>query len=258
MAPMMPTVLKVAHLAALFYHLDRAHHVVVLVVQNVAMPHKAGPCGGIEGEITHGLGFPHNNDASDVTGQRQHDVFPPQLIHRRRLRRPREARPGGLQGGVEDLAFAGRVRRVVERLLVQRLELDEMDVHGMRVGGEVDELPDLSGAQLRLLRHGIPPRVVGHERMSRIVVGVVKLNHEQLPDFGVGEGDVGVRRPEDRRDGEVRFGGFVMLNDEFHHRESPGLGEAGIAVGVGSGARVVENDFLRGRIGEVHDGVDAL
>src|SRR5258706_525422 len=68
--------------------LHRTHHVVVFVIEDVAVPDIAGPLGRIEGEwveaghqgaLRCGLWCNADEDSGDLSGWRDERVFPPAL-----------------------------------------------------------------------------------------------------------------------------------------------------------------------------------
>lgn len=68
----------------LFVQFDGPHHVVVFVIQNMAMPHIARPRGGVEGEfpVSATLGSPLEHEAGDMVRERDDGVFPSDLVGR--------------------------------------------------------------------------------------------------------------------------------------------------------------------------------
>src|SRR5262249_13479149 len=99
------------------------HHLVILVLEDVAVPDEATR--GAELRL----------DTRDLTRVGDDCVLEPGLS---RLRRP----------GRPDERTGGRV----ERLPVDHLELHRVYVNGMCVLGIVEDIPDLSGAEGRCLR----------------------------------------------------------------------------------------------------------
>lgn len=70
-----------------------SHHVVVLVVQDMAVPHIAGADGGVEGEGATGGGHKMHSVASDISWPNDRCVLQPSLIDCRWHGWPREACP---------------------------------------------------------------------------------------------------------------------------------------------------------------------
>src|SRR6266508_360290 len=104
-----------------------AHHLVVLVLDDVAVPHVQA------GEVELGL------DPGDLL---------------------RVGDDGVLVAGLPALRRSGRSLGRLERLAVDDLELHLVDVDGVGVFGEVVELPDLGGSQRRVLGDRIVPAQV--------------------------------------------------------------------------------------------------
>lgn len=73
------------------------------------------------------------------------------------------------------------VQAGVDGLLIEHLELDEVDVDRMRIGGEVDHLPDLHRSQGRSLCHVIGPGPVAQCDLSGVAIGVIILHHSEFP-----------------------------------------------------------------------------
>ena len=98
------------------------HHLVVLVLEDVAVP-------DVQAVEIFELGdHPHRLTAIDLDG-----VFPAKLM--------------GFQGNLPELA----------RNTVQHLELDQVQVNGVAVGRRIGDLPDLRGPLDRKLGRGVGP-----------------------------------------------------------------------------------------------------
>ena len=225
--------------------LNGPHHVVVLVIQDMAMPQVARLGSGVEGKIAARLRAPVQQQARDMAWERHHGVLPPRVVHHGRQRILRDAAAGAAVVLLEPVASLLLVEREVEGLQVEHLELDEVDVHGMRVGREVDEFPDLGGAHEWGFGHGVRPCEVGEEGARGEVVLVRHLDHGVGSPQRVVEGDDGVGGAERLWDG----GGIrVVIRVEFLHFELHDAararrGECWIAVGVGH-ERGVMKDYV--------------
>src|ERR1700733_1279895 len=122
-----------------------AHHLVVFVFQNVAMPDVA--------EFVAGLGYGSRgeielrDDASDIARICLNRILPGRAL----------VRFGGhWDAGINDFA-AVEVSFGVEGLPIKNLELYLMDVHRMDVAGGVGEGPDLHRAGFWVFCDGIVP-----------------------------------------------------------------------------------------------------
>ena len=73
------------------------------------------------------------------------------------------------------------VQAGVEGLLIEHLELDEVDVDRMRIGGEVDHLPDLHRSHGRSLCHRIGPGPVAQCGLNGVAIGVIILHQSKFP-----------------------------------------------------------------------------
>ena len=80
-------------LSRLVGELVRAHHVVVFVIENVAMPHIARADGGVEGERSASGRHEVEAVASHISRPHNRRVLQPRLVDRRWHRRSRETRP---------------------------------------------------------------------------------------------------------------------------------------------------------------------
>src|SRR5262245_66252925 len=107
----------------------RAHHVVILVIEDVTVPHVLA----VEIEL--------RDQPRDLTRIRDDSILRPRFPRFGRPRRPRR--------------HVGMFR--IERRAIDDTELRLMDVNRMRVRGEVADLPQF-GPNARVLRHWIHPR----------------------------------------------------------------------------------------------------
>jgi hypothetical protein len=119
--------------------LVRAHHFVVFMLEDVAMP-----------DVAAGVAVETDDDAGDHAGFGAHCVLPPCF---RRIGRDRVARE--LQ-----LVFAD-VGEGLKTAAVEDLKFDEMQMDGMRIVGGIDQIPDFDRIKERIFGDGhVPGRVV--------------------------------------------------------------------------------------------------
>ena len=117
---------------------ERPHHLVVLVLDDVAVPDDTGRALANV-----------RLDAGDLPGIGDDRVLEPGLP---RLRRP-VTTPSGMRGSP---ASPSSSMTRPSRLTTSNVDL--VDVHRVGVGGRVVELPDLGVADARVLGHGIHPQ----------------------------------------------------------------------------------------------------
>ncbi len=135
------------------YDFEGAHHVVGFVFEDVAVV-----------EVFAGVAFEANDDARYGACRALNGVFPTKFVGCWRLRRCNKAH-----------FFGGHVLEGIESAAVEDLEAHEMNVHGVRVLGLVNQLPDLGGIEFGELGGGFVPVLVVDEHDHRILEAVLML-----------------------------------------------------------------------------------
>ncbi len=151
--------------------LVRAHHLVILVVNDVAVPHVAGVDARVKRVILAPVRWCEARlDDRHLPRIHPNGVLPPLLIGVRSSRGARQVvgrveRHGRVVHGERRLqATIGlypvcRIPFNIERLSTDQLPLREVDVDRMRVHRQVGDLPQLRGAELRRLRDRSVPHL---------------------------------------------------------------------------------------------------
>ena len=148
-------------------HLNRSHHFVVFVFEDMAVP-----------DVAAGVSVEGDDDACDHGGVGAYRIFPSHFFGR-----------GGLGGSEEVQRALGLIFKGVERAAVEDLEADQMQVDGVGVVGEVDELPYLRGVEDGLLGDGGVPWGVVEQHAHRVLEHVHALVEGE--SAGAGGGGLG-------------------------------------------------------------------
>src|SRR5581483_8393542 len=109
-------------------HVERTHHLVVFVLQQMAMPY-----------IAPGLALETHGDARDHARIGAHGIFPAKFLRFGRYRRP----------GEHQLAMRVPCEQI-ERPAIDDLEAHQVQMDRMRITGEIDETPRLDSVLSRL------------------------------------------------------------------------------------------------------------
>src|SRR5579862_1062723 len=120
-------------------HFERPHHFIVLMFNNVTVP-----------DVSAGVSLESNDDARDHRWLRADRIFPSRLA---RIGRHGQAQAGKL--------FRPHISRRVESLSIENQKTHHMQMDGMGIVGEVDQIPDLDRIERGIFGYRrIPMRVV--------------------------------------------------------------------------------------------------
>ena len=129
-------------------------------------------------EVFSGVAFEADDDTGDHACRTFHNILPSGFIWLRQYGGANIANPLVILI-VED----------VEDTTIEYLEADQMEVHGMKIFGEVDELPDLGGVELGGFGNGLVPSLAVEQHEH----GVTDLIEILVESDGAGGDSGGLR-----------------------------------------------------------------